>query len=67
MGLALDRILCFLSTLCPSSGTANKPVRLHPDRLGRRDLQDLNLPPEIVGRILAQRDAEAARRRTHRI
>ena len=63
MTLSLDRLTQMLLAHLGSRGTGRKNhSKLNLSALSERDLADLNLPYEVKGRVLGQRDAQWIRR-----
>jgi hypothetical protein len=65
MVLSLDRLPQMLFALLGQQRTGRKNIpKLNLSFLSERDIADLNLPSEVRGRLLGQREAQRIRRGT---
>jgi hypothetical protein len=62
MTLSFDRLTGGFWSLLGLFKGGKKPSRLDLTAMSERDIADLNLPPEMQGRLLARRDVDRIRR-----
>lgn len=63
MTLGLDQWLRMFAAILPGAVSRRAVPPLDLASLGARDIADLNLPPEVAGRLQSSHDAREQRRR----